>query len=507
MIFKQSKDQAFNRTLAAVDLGSNSFHMIVARANKHELQIQDRLREMVRLGAGLDAQGNLSEEAQLRALECLERFGQRLRGLPVNDVRIVGTNTLRKARGQNTFLQQAQQALGYPVEIISGIEEARLIYLGVSHSLAEDGMRRMVIDIGGGSTEVIIGERFEPILMESLYMGCVSMSREFFAEGVISKERLDAAELAAQLELEGIVRRYHVIGWDQTVGASGTAKAIARVVEANGWSSEGITPKSLKQLRKAILQATHIDELKLKGMSEERRPVFLGGFAIMSALFYSFDIEKMLISDGALREGLLYEMLGRAQHADVREHSIGILIKRYQVDTDHAKRVEQTALALLQQVAVDWKLTDPNYALLLGWAARLHEIGLAIAHSGYHKHGAYLLEYSDLSGFSLQEQQLLAILVRSHRRKLDTNLFSALPKALQTVVIKLAILLRIAVKLQRSRLDAPLPTFIVKAREKQLTLTFPADWLQEHALTYMDLERETQYLAQLDYQLELNSTE
>ncbi|MGD8547094.1 MAG: exopolyphosphatase [Thiohalophilus sp.] len=505
MILARTKPEKFKRQLAAVDLGSNSFHMIVARASDRSLQVQDRLRETVRLRAGLDSKGNLDAAAQERALACLERFGQRLRGLGEREVRVVGTNTLRQAKNSEEFLVQAEAALGHPVEIISGMEEARLIYLGVAHSLAEDGMRRMVIDIGGGSTEVIIGERFEAMLLESLYMGCVSMNREFFPDGKITSERLERAELAAQLELEGFAHRCHKLGWEQTVGASGTAKALARVVQAEGWSKQGITSKSMKQLRKAIVDAGHIDDLELKDLSEERRPVFVGGFAIMSALFDALDIKQMLVSDGALREGLLYDMLGRRRHEDVRERTVGLLIQRYQIDAEHAQYVEQTALKMLEQVSESWKLDPVGNAQTLSWAARLHEIGLAIAHSGYHKHGAYLLENSDMPGFSMRGQMILSILVRSHRRKPDIAIFKTLPGSLREDAVRMAILLRLAVKLQRSRLHDTLEGLRVKAQESRLKLSFPKEWLEQHALTRVDLDREKEYLQLLDYELKIDT--
>ena len=505
MILARTKPEKFKRQLAAVDLGSNSFHMIVARASDRSLQVQDRLREMVRLRAGLDAEGNLDTAAQDRALACLERFGQRLRGLGEREVRVVGTNTLRQARNSDEFIQQAEQALGHPVEIISGIEEARLIYLGVAHSLAEDGMRRMVVDIGGGSTEVIIGERFETLLLESLYMGCVSMSREFFPDGDITPDRLERAEQAAQLELEGFAHRCHQLGWDQTVGASGTAKALARVVQAEGWSKQGITSKSMKQLRKAILEAGHIDNLEFKGLSEERRPVFVGGFAVMAALFDALDIKQMLVSDGALREGLLYDMLGRRHHEDVRERTVALLIQRYLIDVEHAKHVEQTALNMLEQIGESWDLEEEEHAEILGWAARLHEIGLAIAHGGYHKHGAYLLENSDMPGFSMQDQVLLSLLVRSQRRKPDASIFKKLPGAVRESGVRMAILLRLAVKLQRSRLHDTLDALRVKAHDTKLKLSFPKEWLDQHALTRVDLDREKEYLQLLGYELKIEA--
>lgn len=482
-------------TFAAVDLGSNSFHLIVARMDHGQLQVVDRLREMVRLGGGLDAHNELSQEARERALTCLERFGQRLRALPSQSVRAVGTNTLRKARHAYDFLQAARTALGHPIEIISGIEEARLIYLGVAHSLADNGQRRLVVDIGGGSTEVIVGERFEALHLESLYMGCVSMSREFFSSGKIDKGAWAKAEIAAGIELESVTAAFNQAGWADAVGASGTARAIAKVLVGEGWSDQGITAEGLRKLRKAMLNAGHVDKLSLKGLSSERAPVFPGGVVIMKSLFEALDVESMDVADGALREGLIYDQLGRIAHEDVRERSVEAMCTRYHVDVVHAQRVRDTALDLFDQISAEWDLVDGEPRHWLEWAARLHEIGLAVAHAQFHKHGAYLVQYSDMLGFSRQEQLLLAALVRSHRRKFPLTAFNELAESLRAPAIRLAILLRIAVKLRRSRTAAALPAIDLKLTDAGICLTFPKGWLEAHPLTAADLARESQYLA------------
>lgn len=478
-------------TLAAVDLGSNSFHLIVARFQQGQLHVVDRLREPVRLAAGLDARQRLEPDARERALACLERFGQRLRSLPSRNVRIVGTNTLRKAQSTGRFLREAQEAIGHPIEIISGVEEARLIYLGVSHSLPDEGGRRLVVDIGGGSTELIAGEGFEALSLESLYMGCVSFSERYFPGGRITREGWRAAEIAARLELRPVKNRFRRMGWESAAGASGTVRAIRQVLMANGWCQEGICREGLEKLRKLLQQADGMAGLDLPGLQEERKPVFPGGVAILYAIFETLKIEHMRVSDGALREGLLYDALGRIQQVDVRERTLNALSERYHVDQVHGQRVEQTALKLYEQVRGSWKLVRDEHPWMLRWAARLHEIGLVIAHSGYQKHGAYLLANSDLPGFSRREQSLLAALVRGHRRKFPRSAFEDHGKAAQ----RLCILLRLAILLHRSRSPDELPEIRVNAEGMNLELVFPDGWLAQHALSEADLAREAEYLA------------
>jgi len=489
-------------TVAAVDLGSNSFHMIVARVTDGELQIIDRLREMVRLAAGLNAAKRLNPEASEQALACLERFGQRLRAMPAGTVRAVGTNTLRQMHDGGDFLRAAEAALGHPIEVIAGREEARLVYLGVAHGLAAGSERRLVVDIGGGSTEVIVGEGFTAHERESLYMGCVSMSRAHFADGRITAAAMSGAETAGALELRPVKSEFRHAGWQFAVGSSGTIKAIEAVCLASGWSQQGVSAETLKKLRRALIDAGQIDKLTLPGLAEERREVFPGGVAVLLAVFKALRIEHMMVSDQALREGLLYDMLGRIRHEDVRERTVNALRKRFQADLRQAKRVEITARRLLGQVAQDWDLLGPDHADLLAWAARLHEIGVVVSHSQFHKHGAYLIASSDLSGFSRQEQEVLAALVRSHRRKFPVSVFDQLPAPVHTSAKRLCVLLRLAVLLHRGRSTMARPNPRLSVNGSRLTLRFPGDWLARHPLTRAELEEENQRLDSAGFPLD-----
>jgi exopolyphosphatase/guanosine-5'-triphosphate,3'-diphosphate pyrophosphatase len=491
-------------TLAAVDLGSNSFHLIVARLEDGQLHVIDRLREMVQLAGGFDAQKNLTQEAQERALNCLSRFAERLRDLPPGAVRAVGTNTLRRARNGNAFRLLAERALGHPIEVIAGREEARLVYLGVAHGLAGDKGRRLVIDIGGGSTEFIIGEGVEPLYRESLLMGCVSMSQGVFADGRITDKRMRQAELAARVQLEPIETSYRRMGWDTTVGSSGTIKAIGAIVEAEGWSQNGISRAGMARLRQAMVDVGDVNALTLAGLKDERRLVLAGGFAVLNAAFEALAIEHMQVSDMALREGVLYDLVGRIRHEDVRERTVSRLATRIGVDAEQARRVEATALDFLRQVSEPWGLPGEVSAEMLAWAARLHEIGLVISHNQHHKHGGYLLLNADLAGFSRQEQAVLAALVRGHRRKISPSAFEVLEEGDRQPAVKLCLLLRLAVLLHRGRRDDHLPALslkIVKSEPSKLKLRFPQDWLEGHPLTAADLEQEATYLKAAGFKL------
>jgi exopolyphosphatase/guanosine-5'-triphosphate,3'-diphosphate pyrophosphatase len=481
-------------TYVAVDLGSNSFHLKIARMVEDKLDIVDRLRDQVQLAAGLDKHKNLTDEAQARALETLERFGERIRDLPSDHVRAVGTNTLRRARNAGAFIDRAVEALGQNIEIISGQEEARLIYLGVSQMLSDDKGRRLVVDIGGGSTECIVGEAFEPLQAASLYMGCVSYSREFFPEDVIDDEAMRRAETAALVELETIVRQFRTLGWQSSVGSSGTILAIERILRENGWSLEGITPKGLRKLNKAVLQAGHIDALSMPGLEKARAPVLPGGLAILRAIFDSLGIKRMVPSFGALREGVLFDLVGRSRHEDIRDRTVEQFVSHYHVDRAQAERVEQTAVDCLDQVKEAWELTNPEHQKLLVWAAHLHEIGLTISYSGYHRHGEYLIANSEMPGFSRNDQQLLAALVRNHRRKLARDTFEKFRKVSAIQAIRLCVLLRLAVLLNRGRGPQSLPPFKLHAEGEKLEVYFPQEWLDEHPLTRADLEEESTLL-------------
>jgi len=489
--------------IAAVDLGSNSFHMIIARPDESGLRTQDRLRESVRLAAGLDADKRLSADARARALSCLERFGQRVRELPRGAVRAVGTNTLRQSRDSRVFRREAEQALGHPIQIVSGYEEARLIYLGVAHSIADDEDRRLVMDIGGGSTEFIIGEHFVPREMESLHMGCVSTTQRFFADGAITDKRLQKAEIAARRELEPIADRYRRLGWERAIGASGTIRAIERCLRENGWSAGGIDPAGLRKLRRALVKAGDIRRLKLDGVNASRAEVLPGGLAVLLGAFQQLGLEHMEAADGALREGLLFDLIGRIRHTDVRTASVKAMAERYHVDADQAERVAALADHLRGEVAAAWGLEGPVARDTLSWAARVHEIGLDISHSQYHKHGEYIVRHSDLAGFAREEQQFLAVLVRAHRRKFPRNVFRELPDDWQKFSVRLAVVLRLAVAMQRARSDEPLPRLGLKAAERKLTIRFPAGWLDDHPLVEADLTEEAGFLEAAGFRLRI----
>lgn len=487
--------------VATIDLGSNSFHMVLARVDHGEIRILERLGEKVQLGAGLDDQGMLDEEAMQRGVDCLRRFAQLINGLPAGAVRIVATNTLRVARNRDIFINRAKEVLGHPVDVISGREEARLIYLGVAHTLADDAGKRLVVDIGGGSTEFIIGERFESILRESLHIGCVSFGRQFFADGRITAARYGQAYTAARLELMPIEKGIQRLGWEGAVGASGTIRAIGQCLRGAGLSEGEVTREGLQWLKRKVLRASHVDKLDLPGLKSDRRLILPPGLAILDALFDALGVQTMQHSEGALREGVLYEIYGRRQHEDVRERTLTALAERSHVDAEQAARVEAKALSLLGKVADSWGLTDSKHADLLRWAARVHEIGMDIAHSQYHKHGAYLIEHADLPGFSRQEQQSMALLVRGHRRNLPNDERVAEVGEEGPALRRLCMLLRLAILYHHIRGFQEMPALEVKAAGKQLALRFPPGWLKANPLTQADFAQEAQYWAKIGYTL------
>lgn len=490
--------------IAAVDLGSNSFHMVVARHSHGQLVIVDRLREMVRLAAGLDEQGRLERGAIERAIGCLERFGQRLRDMKAGSVRVVGTNTLRRARRKGAFLDRARAALGHPIEIISGIEEARLVYLGVAHTTPSSPGRRLVVDIGGGSTELIIGEGLQTKKLESLYMGCVSMSTAFFEDGDITDKRMKRARVAARLELAPVQEAFKAHGWESAVGSSGTIRTVAEVLRGRSSHDGAITYAALESLIEDVVRAGKIEKLKFPGLSEERAPVFPGGLAILAEVFSALGIREMRVAEGALREGLLYDMIGRLTDEDARVRSVRAMESRYHVDTAQADRVEATALDFLRQTAAEWELQDTFAELVLSWAARLHEIGLDVSHSHYHKHGAYLLEHADMPGFPQEEQRILACIVGSHRRKIHPERFEELNPPWHTKAEYLTVLLRLAVLLHRGRSPIALPPIALRARGRSLEIAFPKGWLDEHPLTAADLENEIDHLKAVKFRLKVS---
>jgi exopolyphosphatase/guanosine-5'-triphosphate,3'-diphosphate pyrophosphatase len=487
--------------LAAVDLGSNSFHMVVARHSHGQLVIIDRLREMVRLAAGLAGSDRLDDDASARALRCLERFGQRLRAMHADSVRVVGTNALRRAKRKRWFLERARAALGHPIEIISGLEEARLIYSGVAHTSPMTGDKRLVMDIGGGSTEIIIGEGFEPLMLESLSVGCVGLAAEYFEDGKISEKRFERARTAVRLELEPVIESYRKLGWHQACGSSGTARVIGDVLRRLFPDEMQITLPNLFKLADRVIAAGHVQDLNLPDVDAERAPVFPSGLAILLEVADSLKIERLRVAEGAMREGLLYDLMGRFTDEDARVRSVRAMERRYHVDPAQADRVEQTALALLEQVADSWKLEDPLAEMALGWAARLHETGLDIAHSKYQRHSAYLLEHADMPGFPREEQLLLSVLVGAHRRQFLLASVEDLLPPWDRQAEFLIVILRLAVLLHRGRSPQPLPDVRLKVKGRALTLELPARWMKDHPLTLEDLEQEREYLKEAGFRL------
>ncbi|TWI03433.1 exopolyphosphatase/guanosine-5'-triphosphate,3'-diphosphate pyrophosphatase [Luteimonas cucumeris] len=483
--------------LAAVDMGSNSFHMVVARYTLGQLRIVDRLRETVRLAEGLDGKGGLNAEVRQRALECLSRFGQRVRDIPPQRVRAVATNTVRQLAAPQAFLVPAETALGHAIEVVSGREEARLVYLGVAHAQPpKPEQLRLVIDIGGGSTECIIGSGFDAIERESLQVGCVASTRRFFGNGKLSKKRWREALTEVSAEFQQFTGAYRSLGWHEALGSSGTNKAIGEICAAMKLTKGAVTAEALPVVRDRLLQAERIEDIDLPGLSGERRPIIAGGLLILEAAFDVLGLQRMAVSKAALREGVLYDMLGRGSADDPRDASVAALMQRYGIDLQQAARVEDTALALFEQVAEAWSL-DADDARMLAWAARLHETGLAIAHSQYQVHGAYVLENSDISGFSRQEQQVLAALVRTHRRGVPKSAFDALPDRLLLSARRKAALLRLAVSLHRAHEADPIPRLELTADGERLDLVLSRSWIDARPLLRADLIGETDGLAAL----------
>lgn len=484
------------RELAAIDLGSNSFHMVVARLVDGRPIVVDKLRDRVQLAAGLRSSGKLSGDTADRALACLEVFGQRIAGIAPGDVRAVGTYTLRRAHRESGFLEDAAAALGHEIEIISGQEEARLVYLGVVHDIASKGNGRLVVDIGGGSTECILGTGFDVIESQSLHMGCVSFSRRYFPDGKINAERMELARTAARLELQALEESYRAQGWSTCQGSSGTILAIGEILRESGWTRGEITPKGLDRLEEALLSAGRVKSLSLPGLKRERASVLPGGVAILHAVVDGLGVERMEPASGALREGILYDLIGRLQHHDVRDSTIDRMVRRRGVDRSQADRVKRMALSLLDQCAESWRLDDPESRRLLGWAAQLHEIGLAIARGGHHKHGAYIVAHADMPGFSRNDQALLSCLLRNHRRKIDhLDPQGRLPSREIRRRLRLTVLLRLATRLHRGRVPLDLDGLQIHARKSRVNLRFPCGWLESRPLTRADLMEERSQLS------------
>lgn len=491
---------------AAIDLGSNSFHLLVVKVNDGTIEKIDRVKEMVQIARGLNNH-ELAGDAQDRAISCLERFHERIREIPPSQIRVVGTKALRSAHNAKTFLRQAERALGHSIDIISGYEEARLVYLGVSNDVSEDKGRRLVIDIGGGSTEFVIGEGDQTFNMESLSIGCVTFSDRFFTQGseeapeVITTEMIWQTYYATCVELEHITRAYLNSGWDICVGSSGTMRAIAQLMQEDIVTGI-ITKEGLNKLASQLHTNGTLGQLD--DIPAKRRNVLPAGIIILTAIFDQLKLEEIHVVDSALKEGLIYDTIGRIDSDDIRNNTVDKMMTQYQIDPDQAARVDTTLLQFAQ------RLPSPvaygiSVQKLLHWAAQLHEIGLTISHSGYHHHGHYLIQQSDMAGFSRFEQELLALLVGSHRRKIHAERLTLFTAENQHMLHPLLACLRLAVLLNQRREDnIELPNLTVQRYEEdtlEIYLTFPDGWLDDHPLTRHNLQQEQRYLSPLKINL------
>ncbi len=476
-------------TLAAIDLGSNSFHLQVGRVEGEQLFYLDSLKESVRLAAGLTDQKKLDAAAQKRALNCLARFGERIQGMPAEAVRAVGTSALRVAKNAPAFLDKARAALGFDIEIVAGREEARLIYLGVAHSLPLTQTPRLVVDIGGGSTECILGEGYEPKERESLRMGCVGYTKQFFGAGRLDKAAFWDAETSARVEIQAVASGFRAGAWEEAVGSSGTAKALGEICAQNGFSDGPITRDGLKWLREQLIRAGTLERAEIEGLKADRRPVIAGGLAVMLALFQELGIDTMTTAQGAMREGILWDLLGRVHDQDMRDVTVTQFQRRYQVDRRQAERVEGVAMGLLRDIA--GSVHEPMEAARhrLAWAARLHEVGISIAHSGFHKHGAYILENADMPGFSRKDQVNLAALVRASRGSLKKFI---LPWGDANWPLILCLRLAVLFGLGRRDMDLSGLRLVSRGGDKgdEWELVVPDALLQANPLTQAALEDE-----------------
>lgn len=476
--------------LATVDLGSNSFRLQIAQNNNGQPQIIENIKQMVRLAGGLDSNKMLNQEAQERALLCLAQFGERLRGFQPEQVRAVATNTFRVAKNIQEFLPKAEAALGFPIEVIAGREEARLIYTGVVHTYPNNGQKMLIIDIGGGSTEFIIGSDLHPILTESLPLGCVTYSMRFF-QNKISEKDFQAAINAARAEIQRISKLYKREYWDITLGTSGSAKSIANVIATEKLSENGMTLNAMKKLAQRIIAEGSVKKAKLEGLKPERMEVFAGGLAVMMAAFEELEIKQMAFTEAALRDGLFFDFIERQLDSDMREETALQFQQRYHVGKSQALRVEKLAHQFLSHLSKTFTVQEFEYwSNYLRWAAMLHEIGLDIAHTAYHKHTAYILAQADMSGFSRAEQELLATITLAQRGDLKKMVQTQAKPMLWNAILAL----RLAVLFCRARLPFELPdnTMLSYTEPNIFTLKISKNWLENNLLTSSALESEAQ---------------
>ncbi|TLU65402.1 guanosine-5'-triphosphate,3'-diphosphate pyrophosphatase [Thalassotalea litorea] len=485
---------------AVIDLGSNSFHMMISRLVADSVQVVDRVKRKVRLASGLDENNHLDPKSMARGWECLSFFAERLQDIPPENIQIVATATLRLAQNASDFISRAQSILGHDIKVISGEEEARLIYLGVAHTTISQN-NRLVIDIGGASTELIVGQGFEPQLMQSLAMGCVTFNQKFFAEQTYTEQAFAAAEHQAEQILSPVAQAFRQASWESTLGVSGTLQAITEVLSAQG-RLPIITMAKLQELKLQAIDCGDLKHLNITGLVNERKPVFVSGLAILTALFRILGIDELQLAGGAIREGLLYELLPNMRNMNIRIRTLNALVARFNIDERQAYRVADIADQACQQLRASWQLPQ-HYRSILQSACVLHEIGLQLEYKGNKQHAVYILQHADLAGFSTPERLLLCALVGNYKTDLNMALvkrqtFAELGSAYQLLAI-----LRLSVILSKRRKDDVMPEFALAGIDKTLQLTLPDAWLQRHPLMSAELKQEIVDIAKLNIDLSI----
>ncbi len=486
---------------AAIDLGSNSFHMLVVREVEDAIRTIAKVKRKVRLADGLDDDLMLNQEAMVRGWQCLSLFAEQLQDVPAENVRIVGTATLRLAKNVDVFIERAEQILQNKINIISGLEEAETIYYGVAQTSCGEG-NRLVIDIGGASTELVIGKSAQALLLNSVDMGCVTWLKRYFKDQALNQTNFDAAINAAKDKLKHIGQEYLSLGWQTCLGASGTVQSLQSILKAQGLS-EQVTLEKLLELKQQSIDCGHINSLELQGLSSERLAVFPSGLAILIAIFEFFEIDAMTLAGGALREGLIYSMLGESKYPGVQERTLRSLISRYQLDQKQANHVRNTA-SMLYQTLVDEPLRDEISLTMLTSAATLYEIGLCIEYKKAPQHAAYIIDNIDLPGFTPAQKQLLAALLYNQRGKLQLDMFSRQNAIDTDQAVELCRLLRLAIILCMRRNKGSIPELDLKQQDDTLKLTLPNGWLESHALRAAELMQEIEYQEKAELLLQVS---
>lgn len=486
---------------AVIDLGSNSFHMLITRLVANSVQTVDRVKRKVRLASGLNSEDELSNDAILRGLECLNFFAERLQDIPPENIKIVATATLRIATNAQEFIDKAEQILGHKVVILTGPQEAESIYLGVAHTSASED-KRLVIDIGGASTELIVGNAFDAIKACSVNMGCVTFNQQFFIGGALSEENIDNAKNAAKATLQPIITEYKDIGWQSVISGSGTIQALAEILRASNLPAI-ISLSFLHTLEKALINSKNIENISIAGLTVERQPVFAGGLAILIAIFESFEINELQLSSGALREGLLYEMLPNMRKISIRQRTVNSLAERFHVDKSQASRVSNQAQVLFESITKCWPLEKNNSFRLLLASCALHEIGLLLEFKNQQEHGAYIVTNSDLPGFDQADKQFLATFIQSQKSNIDLTRLKKQTITSYDNACYLLIIFRLAIILCQRRNDNDLPSLNINISNRNIALQLPQKWIKAHPLIVDELTQESLYMSTLGMSLTL----